>query len=298
MTAAAPLGITAIVAVHNEESFVRPCLTSLAEVADEILVAHDGPCRDRSVEIAREFTSHVWVHEWRGAPETHLVRLLRRASHDWIVRLDCDEALSPALITALRGIKAGGGDPDVTHYRAIWRAVYTKEDERPPRAREAPHRTVLFRRSCTRWVGIPHAHAAIAGQAAPVRECIYHYAPHQHHSFVELLSRKLLPFAKADAAIRVRYPIEVIGYDGQSIDQVLRLVDRWRAARPLVVAGPLAVLTGARELAAACRAASPRELVRNLRWPAAHALYQLMLAWEIHQLRHQGFAPQLASRST
>jgi glycosyltransferase involved in cell wall biosynthesis len=56
MTGRTPLAITAVVAVHNEEAFVRPCLASLAALADEILVAHDGPCRDRSVEIAREFT--------------------------------------------------------------------------------------------------------------------------------------------------------------------------------------------------------------------------------------------------
>ena len=114
MTAAAPLTITAIVAVHNEETFIRQCLTSLAAVADEILVAHDGLCRDRSVEIARRFTPHVWIHEWRGAPETHLIRLLRRAAHDWVVRLDCDETFSPELLAALRVIKAVGGDKGVT----------------------------------------------------------------------------------------------------------------------------------------------------------------------------------------
>jgi glycosyltransferase involved in cell wall biosynthesis len=298
MTRGTPLAITAVVAVHNEEAFVRPCLASLAAVADEILVAHDGPCRDRSVEIAREFTPHVWVHEWRGAPETHLIRLLRRASHDWIVRLDCDETLSPGLRAALRSIKASGGDPDVTHYKAIWRAVYDGRDESPARPSEAPDRTVLFRRSCTRWVGIAHAIATMSGPHAALRECIYHYAPHQQYGFVDLLARKLRPFSKADAAIRVRYPIEAIGYDRWSLDEVLRTVDRWRAERPLVSAAPLAAVAGLRTLPLVFRAASPREFARNLRWPAANALYQLMLAWEIHQLRHQGFAPQLASDPT
>jgi hypothetical protein len=295
MTERAPLAITAVLAVHNEEGFVRQCLTSLAGVADEILVAHDGPCRDRSLEIAREFTPHVWVHEWRGAPETHLIRMLRRASHDWIVRLDCDETFSPGLLAALRTIKARGGDPLITHYKAIWRAVYTARDESPARRRDVPDRTVLFRKDCTRWVGLAHSIARISGRCGLLRECIYHYAPHQQYGLTDLLSRKLRPFSKADAAIRVKYPVEAIGYDSLPIEQVLRTIDRWRVEWPLVVAVPLALLAGVRELARARHAASPRELARNLQWPTANALYQLMLAWEIHRLRHQGFAPRLAS---
>ena len=298
MTAAAPLTITAIVAVHNEETFIRQCLTSLAAVADEILVAHDGLCRDRSVEIARRFTPHVWIHEWRGAPETHLIRLLRRAAHDWVVRLDCDETFSPELLAALRVIKAVGGDKGVTHYKAIWRAVYVEQDESPARRHEIPNRPVLFRRDCTRWIGIAHSPARISGGGRELRECIYHYAPHQHFGLVSLLSKKMLPFSKVDAAIRVKHPIDVIGYDGKTLDQVLRPLDRWRAERPLLVGGPLAVLAGIGALRRAFTAGSVIELVRNLRWPVAHGTYQLMLAWEIHQLRSRGFSPHLTSGST
>lgn len=298
MRAAAPLAITAIVAVHDEEALIRQCLASLAAVADEILVAHDGPCRDRSVEIAREFTPHVWVHEWRGAPETHLIRLLRRAAHDWVVRLDCDETFSPELLAALRAIKARGGDQGVTHYKAIWRAVYAARDQSPPRRHEIPNRTVLFRRSCTRWIGIAHSPARISGADRALWSCIYHYAPHQQYGLVDLLSKKMLPFSKVDAAIRVKHPIDVIGYDTNTLDQILRPLDRWRAERPLLVGGPLAALAGIAALRRAFRAGSALELVRNLRWPVAHGAYQLMLAWEIHRLRSRGFSPRLASGPT
>ena len=298
MTAAAPLTITAIVAVHNEEAFIRRCLTSLAGVADEILVAHDGPCRDRSVEIAREFTPHVCVHEWRGAPETHLIRLLRRAAHNWIVRLDCDETLSPELLAALRAIKASSGGQGVTHYKAIWRAVYTKRDESPARRHEIPNRTILFRRDCTRWIGIAHSPARVSGAGRALHECVYHYAPHQQYGLMDLLSKKMLPFSKVDAAIRVKHPIDVIGYDGKTLDQVLRPLDRWWAERPLLVGCPLAVLTSIRALRRAFAARSVIELARNLRWPVAHGTYQLMLAWEIHRLRSRGLSPRLASGPT
>ena len=293
----APLGITAILVAHNEEHLIRQCLTSLACVADEILVAHDGPCSDRTVDIAREFTPHVWIHDVRGAPETHLVRLLRRATHDWVVRLDCDETFSPALAAALRAIKARGGDGEVTHYQAVWRAVYAPRDESQARWYERADRTTLFRRSCTRWVGIAHSPARIVGPARLLRECVYHYAPHQQYSALELFTRKLRPFSKVDAAIRIRYPIETIGFDGKTLNQILGVRERWRVNWPLFGAAPLAAAATAGGALRALRASSSAELMRNLRWPPMHGMYQLMLAWEIHRLRKQGFSPRLAPAS-
>lgn len=298
MTGAVPLRISAILAVHNEEALIRGCLTALASVADEILVAHDGPCTDRSLQIAREFTPHVWVHERRGAPESHLIRLLRRATNEWIVRLDCDEAFAPGLVAALQAIKRDGGDPGITHYTAIWRAVYSPADHGSAREHEIADRTVLFRRSCTRWIGIPHSPAMISGSARGLRDCVYHYAPHQQYGLAELLSRKLLPFAKADAAIRMKYPIEAIGYDGKGLAQILNGRERWRLARPLLGGGALAAIAGLGALRRAFAAGSPVEFVRNLRWPVANLVYQLALAWEIHRLRHRGYSPRLASEST
>ena len=296
MTARGPLQISAVLVVHNEESFVGHCLESLAAVADEVLVAHDGPCSDRSLEIARQYTPHVFVHEFRGAPETHVIQLIRKANHDWILRLDCDETLSPGLIQRLREIKSnahldedmaqglasGQSLENVTHYDVIWRAIYTKADESPARALEIPNRTVLFQRSAATWVGIPHNLPHFAGAARAIRECIYHYAPHQHYGLYKLLTKKLYPFSKNDASIRIKFPIEALGADS------VRPVDRWRNSHPLLVAGPLAAYQFARALLTWFRSAHGEESVRNLRWPIAHGAYQLFLAYHIYRLRRHG----------
>jgi glycosyltransferase involved in cell wall biosynthesis len=292
--ATAPLKITAIVVVHNEEKFVRQCLSSLAAVADELLVAHDGPCRDRSLEFAREFTPNVFEHEWRGACEPNLIRLLHRASNDWIVRLDADETFSPTLIKALRDVKARGGDEGVTQYMGIWRAVYKLDDESPARPHERSNRIVLFRKSCTQWIGIPHNTRRISGGVKELNECVYHYAPYQQYGVYELITKKMIPFARVDAALRVKYPIELIGYAGKTIEEVLRPVDRWRSERPLLVGPPLAALSYARALRNVFRAGTATEFAHNMRWPFVHASYQLLLAWQIHRLRREGFAPRLA----
>src|SRR3954469_11955106 len=100
--------------VHNEEDLVEHALRSMRPVVDELIVCHDGPCRDRSVERAKPFADQLHVAEFRGAPEANCIKMLRLASHDWILRIDCDETLSGRMIAELQRIKAEGAPADVT----------------------------------------------------------------------------------------------------------------------------------------------------------------------------------------
>lgn len=86
--------ISACVIVFNEEVKIRRCLQSLAW-CDEIIVL-DSYSTDRTVEIAREFTPHVYQHVWLGyVGQRNLIR--ERAEHPWILYLDSDEEVSPGL---------------------------------------------------------------------------------------------------------------------------------------------------------------------------------------------------------
>jgi hypothetical protein len=76
---------------------------------------------------------------------------------------------------------------------------------------------------------------------------------------------------------------------------VLRPVDRWRSERPMTVGPPLAALSFARAVRNGFHAGTATEFAHNMRWPLAHGIYQLLLAWEIRRLRREGFAPRLAS---
>lgn len=288
-----PVSISGVLVVHNEEKLVGPCLASMAPLCDELLVAHDGPCRDRSVEIAREHTQQIFVHEPRGAPEINLIKLLRRARHDWVLRLDCDETLSPELQRRLAAFKREP-DPEVTQVRAIWRAIYANLDESPARWQEQAHRLVLFRKSCSRWIGLPHSSLEVEGPSLQIRECIYHYAPHQEYSAYQLLVRKVYPFSRTDAALRLMYPIEVFGYEGLPLVRILRPVDRWRVDHPLLLGSLLGVRSFLRAFGPVFRANNLREFRANLRWPVAHGAYQVFLGYHLRQLRRRGYRPRLA----
>jgi glycosyltransferase involved in cell wall biosynthesis len=83
-----------VVITLNEEERLRACLESVAW-ADEIVVV-DAESHDKTVQIAREFTDRVVIRPWPGfAAQKNFALELARS--DWILSLDADEEVSPAL---------------------------------------------------------------------------------------------------------------------------------------------------------------------------------------------------------
>lgn len=87
MTATTPK-ISATVITMNEEPHIAACLQSL-QWADEIVVVDSGS-NDKTVEIARQFTSKVFVEPWQGMGRQKN-KAVELAQGPWIVSLDADE---------------------------------------------------------------------------------------------------------------------------------------------------------------------------------------------------------------
>ena len=86
--------ISACITAGNEESNIRRCLQSVTW-ADEIIVV-DSFSTDRTPEICREYTDRVYKHRWMGyIGQKNLAKDL--ATHEWVLFLDADEEVSPAL---------------------------------------------------------------------------------------------------------------------------------------------------------------------------------------------------------
>jgi glycosyltransferase involved in cell wall biosynthesis len=81
--------------------------------ADEIVVVDAGSCDD-TVAIARARGARVEVRPWTGYVDqkNHAAVL---ASHDWVLSLDADERVTPALAAEIRACLAS--DPPVRGYR-------------------------------------------------------------------------------------------------------------------------------------------------------------------------------------
>ena len=104
--------VTAIVPTLNEEANIAACLAALS-FADEILVVDSGST-DRTAEIARETPrTRVLFHEYLGnGPQCNWA--MEQAAHPWVLIVDADERVPPALAREIEGLLATG--PPADHY--------------------------------------------------------------------------------------------------------------------------------------------------------------------------------------
>ena len=89
----------------NEETNLRRCLNSAADLAAEIVVVDSGST-DKTLEVAREFGAHVHHQPWLGHRDQKQVAL-DHCTQPWVLVMDCDEELSPELRHSIEQFFAG-----------------------------------------------------------------------------------------------------------------------------------------------------------------------------------------------
>jgi glycosyltransferase involved in cell wall biosynthesis len=93
--------ISVVVITLNEEKNIERCLRSL-RWADELIVV-DSFSRDRTVELARNYTGSIIQHEYDGdIPQRE--RGFATASGEWLMYIDADEEVSDGLRDEILGI--------------------------------------------------------------------------------------------------------------------------------------------------------------------------------------------------
>ncbi|MBQ4820242.1 glycosyltransferase family 2 protein [Aquimarina sp. MMG016] len=96
--------LSAVIITYNEEQKIERCLSSLAGVADEIVVV-DSFSTDRTEEICKAFNTKFVKQKFLGYIEQKNFAITQ-ATHDYIISLDADEALSPKLQESLLKLKS------------------------------------------------------------------------------------------------------------------------------------------------------------------------------------------------
>ncbi len=150
--------ISACIISYNEEARIEDCLRSLVPVADEIVVV-DSLSTDRTREIAARYTDRIFEQPFLGHVEQKNLAV-SRASHDWILSLDCDERLDERLIQAILAVKDRLDQADA--YRMARRTFYVWRwlDH----CWYPDYKVRLFNRNTARWGGTnPHDRVEVQG---------------------------------------------------------------------------------------------------------------------------------------
>jgi len=89
-----PGTLSAIIITRDEEKNIKDCLESLTW-ANEIIVVDSGSS-DNTVEISRSYTENVQFSEWSGFGRQKN-KALDLATCEWVLSIDADERVDPAL---------------------------------------------------------------------------------------------------------------------------------------------------------------------------------------------------------
>jgi glycosyltransferase involved in cell wall biosynthesis len=185
------LPISVVVVAKNEAHNLPRCLASVQGWVSEIVVALNDTTDD-SAAIAQKFGAKVQTLPWQGYRDTKNAAL-QLAANPWVLSLDADEEVSPALRTALgqffarndRDSFAGARFPRKVWFIDRW---ITHGDWYPD------YSLRLIRRDRARWGGDAFVHEKIEcdGPIATLSGDLHHY------SFPTLASHvaKINPFAE------------------------------------------------------------------------------------------------------
>lgn len=175
--------LTVTVITKNEAQDLGPALASVAW-ADELVVV-DSDSSDDTVAVARTFTDRVVTHPWEGyAAQKNFAASL--ASHDWILSLDADERVTPALAEEIRSAIAQPSDrafriPRVTWHLGQW---IRSTDWYPD------YQLRLYDRRAGRWTGrYVHESVVVDGSVGRLVAEIEHFAYRDIADHLETIDR-------------------------------------------------------------------------------------------------------------
>ncbi|HEU4458444.1 MAG TPA: glycosyltransferase family 2 protein [Methylibium sp.] len=175
--------LTIVIVAKDEDKNIAECVAS-ASFADEVLVLDSGS-RDRTVALAEAAGATVMRTDWPGyGPQ--VARGFRLAKSEWVLSLDADERISPALREELLGaIRTGTHDgwriPRLSEFcgRFIHHGGWRPD-----------HTLRLGRRELADFSGhFLHAHMTVNGRVGTLRESIVHYSYPDLHDVLEKLDR-------------------------------------------------------------------------------------------------------------
>lgn len=179
------LPISALVTSYNASSHIRECLQTLAW-CDEILVV-DSFSEDDTVQIAESFEKvRVLQRKYYGAA-SQKNWAIEKVKHDWILILDVDERVTPALRGEIEKLLSGSPAQDAY---TIARRVYFLGKPIRFSGWQNDSVTRLFRKGCGYYENRRvHARLVTTGPAPLLRNPMDHYMVDTLEEYVQRLTR-------------------------------------------------------------------------------------------------------------
>ncbi|HEY2328739.1 MAG TPA: glycosyltransferase family 2 protein [Verrucomicrobiae bacterium] len=200
MNPSSKLPVSVCIISGNEAVRIRRALESVAGWTEEIIVVLNDDVSDGTDKIAESFGAKVFREPWKG----HIAQknsAAEKATQPWLLGLDADESVSPALRDEIRRALAKPDEyaafhfPRCTQFCGRW---IRHGDWYPDR------QTRLWRKGCAHWGGVdPHDKLIVEGRVGNLHKDLRHDNAETIDRQIEKISRYSEDFLR-DAVARGR----------------------------------------------------------------------------------------------
>ncbi len=201
VTAERPIRLSAVLITRNEEANLPACLASLSGLADEIVIL-DSESTDRTVAVAEAAGARVVRHRFDGFGAAKQ-RALELAMGTWVLSVDADERVTPALADEIRAVVAA---ESAANGYLVRRDVFFLGKRLRFGGMGNDWVLRLFRRAGARFSLSPvHEHVEVPGHAARLHGTLEHHAYRTLAEHVEKMNRYTDIQAQMKSGQGVRY---------------------------------------------------------------------------------------------
>jgi glycosyltransferase involved in cell wall biosynthesis len=197
--------IAAVIITKDEAHNIADCLESV-RWADELIVV-DAESRDRTVELAKPYTSKVFVRPWPGyGPQKNFG--IDQADADWILVVDADERVTEGLRREIEAALETAPPADIGGYEIPRRNFfYGKWIEGG--GLYPDYQLRLFRKTAGRYDDVKlHENLTLSGRRERLREPFDHYSmPTVNHHI-----RKMMRYTTLGADEKLKRVTHISGW--------------------------------------------------------------------------------------
>jgi len=169
------MDITAIVLTKNEEANLAQCLEGLT-FCDEIIVVDDFST-DRSLQIAKNFRVKVYQRKLDDDFAAQRNFALRHARSNWVLFVDADERVSPALreeiVKKTKEVQESTSGFYLKRIDILWGKTLNHGE-----TGNAKFVRLALRQAQSKWERAVHEVWQVKGRLATLKNPLFHY-PHQ-----------------------------------------------------------------------------------------------------------------------
>lgn len=165
------MDISVVLITYNEADRLEAALKSVEGIADEIVIV-DRHSTDETARISQKYTDCFFLREWTNyADQKNYAN--SRASFPWILSLDADERLSPALRQEILDMKRD--DPAASAFSMPRQAYYLGRWIR--HSGWFPDRKIrLFQKEMAHWEGeFVHESLEVEGEVQRLKGVLQHF---------------------------------------------------------------------------------------------------------------------------